>query len=475
MSRKFSFYLLLAIALGTGFVFFQVMARFVIPLFLAAVLVVIFRPVQRWISARCQGRERIAAALTTGAIMLIVIAPLVWIFALATTEGIHLVTQTPLSAVKTKLEGIRKNADLDLEDADLLRQVEREVNQLAQIVESQQDSDTPHVDLQLLLEGVKQLSTLPADQRNDSGEETGSGAAANTAQALQKTRQDLIETVAAMIPLQESDPNGEEFSTHAVNLQFAFHRYRNLFLGGAFRAWLKDAVNPSDKQFRDFQQKVFTEARKMLLSVTGTGAAIVSGLMFNLTIMIIAVYYFLADGPKLIRAGMRLSPLDDRYEAELLNEFDVSCRAVVLATLLTAVAQGILSAIGYYFCGLGSVFLLTMLTMVFALVPFVGAATIWVPASLWLLIDGHPYLACILFTYGFFIVSMADNVVKPYVLHGQSNLHPLLALLSVIGGVQVLGPLGILVGPMVVTFLQALLNMLQKELDSMSEAPESIS
>ena len=116
-----------------------------------------------------------------------------------------------------------------------------------------------------------------------------------------------------------------------------------------------------------------------------------------------------------------------------------------------------------------------MLTMVFALVPFVGAATIWVPASLWLLIDGHPYLACILFTYGFFIVSMADNVVKPYVLHGQSNLHPLLALLSVIGGVQVLGPLGILVGPMVVTFLQALLNMLQKELDSMSEAPESIS
>ena len=60
-------------------------------------------------------------------------------------------------------------------------------------------------------------------------------------------------------------------------------------------------------------------------------------------------------------------------------------------------------------------------------------------------------------------------------IRDRSNLHPLLALLSVIGGVQVLGPLGILVGPMVVTFLHALLNMLHKELDSMSEAPENIS
>ena len=65
--------------------------------------------------------------------------------------------------------------------------------------------------------------------------------------------------------------------------------------------------------------------------------------------------------------------------------------------------------------------------------------------------------------------ALADNVVKPYILHGQSKLHPLLALLSVIGGVQVLGPLGILVGPMLVTFLQALLNMLHGELDSLAE------
>ena len=64
---------------------------------------------------------------------------------------------------------------------------------------------------------------------------------------------------------------------------------------------------------------------------------------------------------------------------------------------------------------------------------------------------------------------MADNLIKPYVLHGQSKLHPLLALLSVLGGVQALGPIGILVGPMVVSFLQALLNILHQELRNLDK------
>ena len=62
---------------------------------------------------------------------------------------------------------------------------------------------------------------------------------------------------------------------------------------------------------------------------------------------------------------------------------------------------------------------------------------------------------------------MADNVIKPWILHGQSNLHPLLALLSVIGGVAVLGPIGILVGPMIVVFLQTSLKILRREMQLM--------
>jgi hypothetical protein len=81
-------------------------------------------------------------------------------------------------------------------------------------------------------------------------------------------------------------------------------------------------------------------------------------------------------------------------------------------------------------------------------------------------VHGDPLTAIILAIYCTIVVSGIDNVIKPFILHGQSKLHPLLALLSILGGVQVLGPVGILVGPMLVSFLQALLNMLRKELDS---------
>ena len=77
--------------------------------------------------------------------------------------------------------------------------------------------------------------------------------------------------------------------------------------------------------------------------------------------------------------------------------------------------------------------------------------------------------AGLLALYGFTIISMADNLIKPYVLQGQSKLHPLLALLSVLGGVQALGPIGILVGPMVIAFFQVLLTILQREITLMDE------
>jgi hypothetical protein len=115
--------------------------------------------------------------------------------------------------------------------------------------------------------------------------------------------------------------------------------------------------------------------------------------------------------------------------------------------------------------------MLMLLTMVLSLVPFTGAASVWVPTSLYLYFyEGNLTAAIGLALYGACIVSTSDNFIKPLVLSGQSNLHPLLALLSVIGGLQALGPIGIIVGPMAVVFLQTLLKLLQRELSSIDRS-----
>ena len=199
--------------------------------------------------------------------------------------------------------------------------------------------------------------------------------------------------------------------------------------------------------------------------------------MLGTVVMIISLYFFLRDGPAMIESFKGLSPLEDSHEEELVVEFGNVSRAVIVATLLSALAQGVLGGIGYYFAGLDSIFLLTLLTGCLAMVPFVGAAAVWIPCSLYLFfVDGNVAAAIGLAIYGAAVISMADNFIKPMVLHGTSNLHPLLALLSVLGGVTALGPIGILIGPMIVTFLQTLLKILQRELSSMdSDTNESAS
>jgi hypothetical protein len=108
-----------------------------------------------------------------------------------------------------------------------------------------------------------------------------------------------------------------------------------------------------------------------------------------------------------------------------------------------------------------------LLTTLLALIPFLGAASVWIPVALWLyLYQGRTDLAVGMTLYGVLIISLVDNLIKPLVLHGQSKLHPLLAAMSVLGGVQALGPIGILIGPMAVVFLQTLAKILHREYKS---------
>ncbi len=377
MPRVVSFIVLVAIILLIGLKFFQVMILFIVPLFLAAVLVVIFKPLHQWISARVQGRKRLAAALTTTAIVLIVLLPTVGLAVRAVSEGAELFANLSANPAPTK------NAN----------------------------------DLPVAVEPAK-------------GEA-------------------------------EKDPSEIESLSLFINQ-----------LVGEANSLLERFNIPYKMKSQEIVREVTDSLDKMVTPIAVGGFRLIVSSLVSLAIMVITTYYFFADGPAMILGLMRLSPLDDKYEQELLDKFSDISRSVVLATLASAIAQGLLAGVGFFFASIDRVFFLTGLTMFLAMIPFVGAAAVWVPVCVWLHFhDQRTTAAVVLALYCAGVVSMVDNIIKPYILHGQANLHPLLALLSVIGGVQVLGPIGILVGPMLVAFLQALLNMLNKELGQMGEGP----
>jgi predicted PurR-regulated permease PerM len=251
--------------------------------------------------------------------------------------------------------------------------------------------------------------------------------------------------------------------------------FKTVHTGGKTWSWLKLMANPTENQLQDYSEKISTFMREKLLTIGGATTAAIASIVFGIIIMVVALYFFLLDGPAMLAAIKHVSPLDENHDQELIEEFSTVSRAVVLATLLSALAQGVLAGIGLWFFGFEQVFLLTILTTCLALVPFVGAAAVWIPACVWLYaIDGQLGAAIGLAIYGTAVISMVDNLIKPWVLHGQSNLHPLLALLSVLGGVTALGPVGILIGPMIVAFLQTTLEILRKELSKLDVVPPEL-
>ncbi len=474
ITRAISFVVLVTIIVIIGILFYRVMANFLLPLFLAALLVVIFRPLHQRILARCGGRTRLAAGLTTATILLIVLVPIGLVVSLAISEGVSLVAEMDIRTVQERLSKLRQTLGLDSPYAEPLRKVDAGLDEL----EYEQGLMTPEVyraRVSALLERVdqleEQLTSGPAAEivSGASGDPASTDAImphGEAAAAFVDRYQELVAPLRARLEELASAHPGSLQSERALNdARAALRGLKQHLLGGAFRAWLKEMANPTEDELRDLRSQAFERFQGGVVAAgAATGAATVRAII-GTAIMIIALYFFFADGPGMLTSLMRLSPLDDQYETELLDEFIKISRAVVVATLLSALVQGVLAGIGFWVAGVDAVFLLSVLTTLFALIPFVGAASVWVPVCLWLVFFEERMVAAILLAaYGMLIVSTADNVVKAMVLHGQSQLHPLLALLSVLGGVAALGPIGILVGPMVVVFLQTLLNILQREL-----------
>lgn len=494
MSRYVSFGVLLAVIALLSILFYKILAGFLVPLFLAALLVVVFRPLHDHVITWCRGREKMAAFLTTLSILLVVLIPMGILLTLATFEGREALGggNFEVTTIKSKIRTLRENIGFDLPIATEIRGIESE---FAEISEQSSFEDLEYHQEKWF--GINEYGKSISSYLNRQSKALESASARidsddqNAMEKLTGRRKKLELAVERWDKFNEScdvtstlghetkllsfqtgleedakDRNQELAKYHKLCEETSdlFNDFKNEFSGGRTMSKLKMILNPDSDQVAMHFASVADYFQGKLLTLGGAAAKLVVGLF----IMIISLYFFLLDGPNMIESVQGLSPLDDEHEKELVVEFGRVSRAVVVATLLSALVQGLLAGVGFYFCGFQSIFLLTMLTTGLALVPFVGAASVWIPASLYLFfIDGNIGAAIGLAIYGAVIISMADNVIKPFVLHGQSNLHPLLALLSVLGGVTALGPIGLLVGPMVVAFLQTLLKILQRELLSM--------
>ena len=183
----------------------------------------------------------------------------------------------------------------------------------------------------------------------------------------------------------------------------------------------------------------------------------------NFIISLFAFFFLLRDGKDLCDKMRAILPMDPKHQELLFDNIVNSLSAVIHGTLVTALVQGLLAGLGYWFLGVPFAVLLGFATGFAALFPIGGSALIWLPASLYLFLQGTYLQGAILLAWGAGIVGTADNVLKPLFIGSRLRLPTLFLFFGILGGLSLFGPLGVILGPVLLALLAALLDLYLKE------------
>jgi predicted PurR-regulated permease PerM len=176
-----------------------------------------------------------------------------------------------------------------------------------------------------------------------------------------------------------------------------------------------------------------------------------------------------------------LSPLPDEYDEEIIHKFRSVVDATFRGQVLTAIAQGLVTGIGLAIAGVPAPILWGAVAALFSLIPMVGAAAVWVPASIYLFVlasmdrIGWGW-GIFLVVWGIAVVSVVDNLIRPWAMKAGTNMHAIVLFFSIIGGLSAFGFVGIILGPLVVALLVTVIaiyrDFFQKPLQAQNRGME---
>ncbi|MDQ5912069.1 MAG: hypothetical protein QG568_282 [Patescibacteria group bacterium] len=186
-------------------------------------------------------------------------------------------------------------------------------------------------------------------------------------------------------------------------------------------------------------------------------------LLIKFVLALVALFYFLRDGEQFKKQIMSFSPLSEDKDKMISDSLKASISSVLVGSLAVALVQGTLSGIGFALFGVPNATLWGTVAGVAALVPGVGTALVWIPAVVYLFFYGSAGIWIAQLLWSVILVGLIDNFLAPFIINKGVNIHPLLILFSILGGLQFFGAEGFLLGPLVVGLLFALIRIVKSE------------
>jgi predicted PurR-regulated permease PerM len=204
-------------------------------------------------------------------------------------------------------------------------------------------------------------------------------------------------------------------------------------------------------------------AARATATYVGSKAAMILGnsvhLITEMVVMLFLLFFLFRDRQLALTALRSIIPLREDETSELLERIDDTIYATFLGRLAIALVQGILAGLAFWTLGVPGVFLWALTLTAFAMIPAFGAFLVWGPIAIYLGLNGHWGKAALLAIWGGLIVSTIDNILYPILIGGHLRSHTAIILITILGGITVFGPLGIILGPVIFTIASTLLDI----------------
>jgi predicted PurR-regulated permease PerM len=216
----------------------------------------------------------------------------------------------------------------------------------------------------------------------------------------------------------------------------------------------------------DFQQGVMHILAYLFSAVSELGqnmakSAIIS--VGHILTMIFTLFFLFRDGDKLLAQCKQLIPMRMEYKDELLHTLKVTTTEIVRGSLMTSAIQSLCAAIGYLIMGVPAAFTMGVLTGIASFIPVIGSALVWVPLGVIVILQGSMAKGILILAWGLLIISMLDNVLRTWLIGAKAKLPVLFLFFSIIGGAEVYGVKGVLLGPLLVAILPVFFNIYREQ------------
>ncbi|MEK6900979.1 MAG: AI-2E family transporter [Nanoarchaeota archaeon] len=193
-------------------------------------------------------------------------------------------------------------------------------------------------------------------------------------------------------------------------------------------------------------------------------------IVINLFIVFFVMFYFLKDGEKLHERLHTYLRLKKSKYATFVGRIKEIIHGIVFGYFIVALVQGAVGAIGFFLFGVSSPLFWGVIMGLLALIPYVGTGFVWLPAALFIFVDGLSQDSTSLmvkgaglFVYGAVLISGIDNIIRPKLMGEKAKVHPAIILLGIFGGILIFGPLGIIIGPVVLALTSEIVTTYWKK------------